>query len=138
MGIDIYLQWEGQTPEEKKAQITGFNVTAGAAGYLREAYGGRPYATKVLLPESFEDACFEFEPSGMAITVEGGDVEEGRPFITLKTLKDRLPAAQAASAERYEGSPELVPHVQESFAAFVALAEQKALEGRKVLVLNSY
>lgn len=51
MGIDIYLYWEGQTEEEQEAQFTGFDTTAGQAGYLRESYHGGPYATQVLMPE---------------------------------------------------------------------------------------
>ena len=54
MGIDVYLKWKGQDEEEKKAQFTGFSVTAGNAGYLREAYHGGPYATHILVREAFE------------------------------------------------------------------------------------
>jgi hypothetical protein len=32
----------------------GFSVEHGHLGYLREAYHGEPYATRVLVPESFE------------------------------------------------------------------------------------
>ena len=55
MGIDIYAKWSGMTREESKAQITGFDTAAGQVGYLREAYHGEPYATRVLVPEAFED-----------------------------------------------------------------------------------
>ena len=54
MGIDIYLKWENQTEEERRGQITGFSVTHGRAGYLREAYHGGPYATHILVREAFE------------------------------------------------------------------------------------
>lgn len=37
MGLDIYLEWENQTEEEKKAQFTGF-ANAGNTGYLRSSY----------------------------------------------------------------------------------------------------
>ena len=53
MGIDIYARWEGQTEAEKEAQYTGFSTTAGAVGYLREAYHGGPYVTQWLMPEAF-------------------------------------------------------------------------------------
>src|ERR1700732_2798969 len=54
MGIDIYAEWTGMSDAEKKAQATGFSVEHGHVGYLREAYHGEPYATKVLVPEAFE------------------------------------------------------------------------------------
>ncbi len=54
MGIDIYAEWRGMTQEESNAQITGFDAAAGHVGYLREAYHGEPYATRVLVPEAFE------------------------------------------------------------------------------------
>ena len=55
MGIDIYMKWEGQTEEEERAQITGFEVSgrAGGVGYLREAYHGAPYATMFFVGEAF-------------------------------------------------------------------------------------
>lgn len=37
MGLDIYIEWAGQTEEEHKAQVTGFSQ-AGEAGYLRSSY----------------------------------------------------------------------------------------------------
>jgi hypothetical protein len=58
MGIDIYLEWDGMEEEEKKAQATGFSIMSGNVGYLREAYHGGPYATRILVREAFEaDDC---------------------------------------------------------------------------------
>ena len=55
MGIDIYLEWDGMTEADKNAQIEcGFSITSGNVGYLREAYHGGPYATKLLCREAFE------------------------------------------------------------------------------------
>lgn len=55
MGIDIYLRWRKQTKAEKEAQIKcGFSTTSGHLGYLREAYHGGPYATRLLVREAFE------------------------------------------------------------------------------------
>lgn len=39
MGTDIYLTWDGQTKQEKDAQITGYSINAGNAGYLRASIG---------------------------------------------------------------------------------------------------
>lgn len=41
------------TEHERRAQQTGFSVVHGHVGYLREAYHGEPYATRVLVPEAF-------------------------------------------------------------------------------------
>lgn len=58
MGIDIYLQWDGMTEEDKQRQYTGMSTTSGEVGYLRESYHGGPYATKILCREAFEsDNC---------------------------------------------------------------------------------
>jgi len=55
MGIDIYARWKGITAAEKQKQYTGFNVVSGNVGYLREAYHGGPYGTKLLVKEAFEN-----------------------------------------------------------------------------------
>ena len=55
MGIDIYAKWDRMSRQEEAAQITGFSVEHGHVGYLREAYHGEPYATKVFVPQAFED-----------------------------------------------------------------------------------
>lgn len=55
MGIDIYLEWDGKDEDESVERgAFGFNTTAGHVGYLREAYHGGPYATKILAREAFE------------------------------------------------------------------------------------
>jgi hypothetical protein len=71
MGIDIYLEWDGQTEEDQKKMCTGFSTTSGAVGYLREAYHGGPYATKILLREAFES-------------------EDGKAEIPAAVLRERL------------------------------------------------
>lgn len=78
MGIDIYLRWKGQTEAEKQAQYTGFSTIAGRTGYLREAYHGGPYATRVLVPEGFGEVC----------EAEG---------LTPEILKERLPRVLLAA-----------------------------------------
>jgi hypothetical protein len=72
VGIDIYLEWDGITEDDKKAQWSaGFSVTAGHLGYLREAYHGGPYATTILCREAFES-------------------ETCRALIAAETLRARL------------------------------------------------
>lgn len=121
MGIDIYLKWTGQTEEEKDAQITGFDITAGRVGYLREAYHGEPYATRILVPEAFEE---------IAMYVEGYEYQ-------ATTLRERLAETLAAVEERYRGS-EIVEPAKQSYIDFVELAEKKEAEGKRIYVYASY
>lgn len=74
MGIDIYLRWPKQTKDEEKSQITGFSITSGNVGYLREAYHGGPYVTQFLVREAFESKNAEAD-------------------IQAKVMRDRLPVA---------------------------------------------
>jgi hypothetical protein len=88
MGIDIYLRWQGMTEEERAAQRAGYSVVYGHVGYLREAYHGEPYGTRVLVPEAFE-------------STPGDDVgEEGAVRIPTWVLRNRLPVALSAARER--------------------------------------
>ncbi len=122
MGIDIYAKWPDQTEEEKKAQITGFNIDAGHTGYLREAYHGEPYATKYLLPEAFE---------------------KGEAEIPAATLKERLPKTLGIAAERayllYKERGEMLQITLQSFIDFVELCETKEKEtGKPCNIIASY
>ena len=123
MGIDIYAEWDGMTEAEHDAQLTGFSVEHGHVGYLREAYHGEPYATKVLVPEAFE---------------------EGRATIYAATLADRLPAvlvvAEARERTIYEATdPVEIERVLKSYRDFVALCERKEAEtGEPCLIIASY
>jgi hypothetical protein len=54
VGIDIYLSWPKMTKKQKEAQRVGFSVYDGNTGYLREAYHGAPYPSKILVREAFE------------------------------------------------------------------------------------
>lgn len=124
MGIDIYMRWELITEEQKEAQLCGFDVTKGATGYLREAYHGEPYATQVLLPETFN--------------VGGAPVH-----IPAATLRERLPETIATAIRRerevYKGDDvnEESPCVQ-SFVAFVELAERLEAGGHHPMISNCH
>lgn len=125
MGIDVYLQWDGQTEAEVESQIaTGFSVVDGHVGYLREAYHGGPYATRVLAPESFEAGS--------------GPVE-----IPVTVLRERLPAVIEAAMTRARsvyGAKDLTEENVEiqSFRQFVELAEAKANDAGNVRIYASY
>jgi hypothetical protein len=123
MGIDIYMSHK---LIDKEAQFTGFDVTAGRTGYLREAYHGGPYATQVLVPEAF-----------------GADYESGGFPFSARVLRARLPETLLAVAERGrrvygenydEGHP-----ILRSFIEFVELAERvEAESGVPVRIYASY
>lgn len=83
MGIDVYLNWDGQNDEEKRAQYTGYRTDAGNVGYLREAYHGGPYATRVLIPEGWDDAV------------------EDDPQLPAAVLRERLPATVMTAIYRH-------------------------------------
>lgn len=87
MGIDVYLKWDKQTDEDRMGQFTGFSVTSGHLGYLREAYHGGPYATTMLVREAFDDprphTCGESEAECEPC---------GGVAIPVATLRERLPA----------------------------------------------
>jgi hypothetical protein len=123
MGIDIYAKWDGMTEAEENAQVTGFSVEHGHVGYLREAYHGEPYATKVLVPEAFE---------------------QSRVPIYAATLQDRLPVtlvvAERRERELYgEADAEAILRVLKSFCDFVDLCARKEEEtGEPCLIIASY
>lgn len=113
MGIDVYLRWQGQTEAERQAQFTGFSIVHGHVGYLREAYHGAPYATKMLVPEAFE--------SGKPTT------------IAAALLRERLAAVIDTVAARHailypDDSADAVARAQQSYRDFVDLAERKERE----------
>jgi hypothetical protein len=100
------------TPQEDASQITGFSVEHGYVGYLREAYHGEPYATKVLVPEAFT---------------------YGRTRIDAATLQKRLPAALQAAEKRERElygatDAEEIERVLKSYRDFVALCVRKERE----------
>lgn len=125
MGIDIYMRWDGITKKEKEAQYTGFSVTSGGVGYLREAYHGEPYATRVLVPEAFE--------------AHGGWVK-----IKAATLRARLKETMATAQEREEKlypreDAKIKKEAVKTYEEFVKLAERKEHEtGDPVSILASY
>jgi hypothetical protein len=128
MGIDIYARWPGQTEAETDAQCTGFSIEHGQVGYLREAYHGAPYATRVLVPEAFDH---EVHPDGA--------------HIPAKTLRERLPDTLAAATRRqqlvYNEGPEheTTRIVLQSFSDFVELCERKEREtGQPCTIVASY
>jgi hypothetical protein len=124
MGIDIYAKWDGMTEREEIAQHNAlFSVGHGHVGYLREAYTGEPYATKVLVPEAFQEL---------------------RVPIYAATLKDRLPATLVVAEQRERtvyGETDLaeIEAVLQNYRDFVALCAQKEAEtGEPCLIIASY
>jgi hypothetical protein len=123
MGIDIYAEWDAITDAEKAAQITGFSVEHGHVGYLREAYHGEPYATKVFVAEAFE---------------------HGRAIIPAAALQERLPEVLAIAETREREvygvtDADEIERVLKSYRDFVALCERKEREtGHPCLIIASF
>lgn len=149
MGIDIYMSWDGMTDDEKQAQYTGFDATAGSVGYLREAYHGGPYATKTLVPEAFEwteeigDLMSYAKTAGSELPDDLLDlITRGVP-MSAETLQNRLGSTVLRARERIdklypEIDPDLADEVVSSFISFVDLALAKQAEGKGIYVYASY
>jgi|TARA_A100000172_G_scaffold6178_1_gene3534 hypothetical protein len=124
MGVDIYLRWNLITDEEIEAQYCGFDTGVGKIGYLREAYHGEPYPSKILMPESYESSMSPCK-------------------IPAATLRERLPETIKAAIKREqdlyhtEGVDENYPSVK-SYTDFVELAEKLEAEGQEPVIVNSY
>jgi hypothetical protein len=167
MGIDIYLKWEGMTEEDKQRQYTGMSTVSGDVGYLREAYHGGPYATKILCREAFEAENCEAEiPAEVlrerlthvtepVIGANGGHIAAamfaemmklGGATIGGQVLSDITSPMTVEEAIRERclrlypaDGEEYVNSVIESFRSFVALAEQKEAEtGKPCTIYASY
>jgi hypothetical protein len=167
MGIDIYLEWDGMEEEEKSAQATGFSTTSGHVGYLREAYHGGPYATRILVREAFEaDDCRAQIPAAVmrerltrvtepAMTGDGhklaamfldmvqstgAKVAEGGNIRSDTTRPMTVEeAVRERQARLYGEQSDLADRVVESFQNFVTLAEEKEKKtGKPCTVYASY
>ena len=124
MGIDIYASWDNMTEAEEEQQAHCFLMaTAGNVGYLREAYHGEPYATKVLVPEAFE---------------------EHRVRMYAARLEDRLPATLVVAEQRERtiyGTTDRaeIETVLKSYRDFVALCARKEAEtGEPCLIIADF
>lgn len=126
MGIDIYASWPGMTQQQKDDQVTGFCVTAGNVGYLREAYHGEPYATHFFVSEAFEEGRHE----GAQIPAD--------------TLKKRLVKTMRLCLERSENNypdedPELALEAARTYYEFWKLCDQREKEtGQPCTIYASY
>lgn len=168
MGIDVYLEWDDMTKEEKQAQCTGFSAVAGDVGYLREAYHGGPYATRIIAREAFEsDNCVAEIPAAImrerlsnvtepAYNVNGGHKIAAKICDAFKKYvgKDAAPtvlpdttrpmtveeAVRERCATLYPDiDAELVEQKVQAYKDFVALAEAKERQtGKPCRVIASY
>lgn len=128
MGIDIYAHWREQSKAEADAQSTGFSIAHGHVGYLREAYHGEPYATRVLVPEAFDHETY---PDGAPIAAAA---LRNRLRKTLATTRAR----QLIVYKEPAGSDDTTM-VCKSFTDFVALCEAKEREtGAPCIIHASY
>ena len=168
MGIDIYLEWDGMAEEEKKSHATGFSVTSGDVGYLREAYHGGPYATKILCREAFEsETCRAAIPAEILrerlthVTEPAYTENVGHDMVMqmMSMFKDMGVQIVGGPIERDTTAPmtveeavrerqrsvyggdnaEQTEQVVQAFRDFVSLAEQKEREtGKPCTIYASY
>ncbi len=123
MGIDIYAAWEGMSREDEVARHAWLSVEHGHVGYLREAYHGEPYATRLLVPEAFD---------------------QGEAEIAASVLRERLPAVLEVAQRREklvygETEPAKINRVLDSYRNFVALCERKERDtGKPCRITASY
>lgn len=78
MGLDIYLDWRGQSEQEHKEQLTGFR-NAGEVGYLRSSYndgGFNSWAGRMI---GGKDFYWIFGYSDDAERETGEHYEDGEP-----------------------------------------------------------
>lgn len=149
MGIDIYMYWDDMNDDEKQAQYTGFDTTAGNVGYLREAYHGGPYATQTLVPEAFEwtqeignlMSCAEM--AGSELPDDLLDLLSRGCPVQAETLQDRLGETVLRARERIDKvypdmDPDTADLVVSSFISFVDLALAKQAEGKCIYVYASH
>jgi len=161
MGIDVYLNWTGKTQEEAKAQVTGFAIDVGDVGYLRESYFASDYyATQVLFPEAWELGSVKvghtwpngaefvmrsdgFEPTFPYVVQIGGNAipaNSASPHVAYPAavLRDRLPRALHANAQRYTDERDAMEMAATSIQDFVEMYEQLAAAGKNPAVCVSY
>src|SRR4051794_25226834 len=88
MVMAINARWKDQGLEEKRAQITRFDVSKGHVGHLWELYS--PCVTYALVPEAFENGEAQIPAALMRerlpevvarVQQEGLVLEEGRELV---------------------------------------------------------
>lgn len=149
MGIDIYLEWDGMTEDERKVRCTGFDTTAGNVGYLREAYHGAPYATETLVFEAFEwtenigRLMSNAEANGSELDDDLVNLLARGVPIRAEALRERLPDTLEKAQERIDTIypdtfTDLADKQLQAYTDFVELAERKQAEGKNIYVYASY
>nr|BDD48286.1 hypothetical protein 7 [bacterium] len=66
MGTDVYMEWDGMRPSEKKARYTGFSIDAGNVGYLRASIwmDNENAVLRELMPDHWEYTEKEADSGG--------------------------------------------------------------------------
>lgn len=156
------------TEKDEQRQYTGMSIVAGDVGYLREAYHGGPYATKILVREAFDaENCKAEIPAAVlrerltSVTeptygANGGHdaakaiaaaLKAGGMVMEEEIVRDGVTrpmsveeAVRVRMTTLYpETEADFIEEVVQSFRNFVALAEQKEREtGQPCTVIASY
>lgn len=137
MGIDVYLCWDNMSEDEHKAQFNSGDTDGGKIGYLRESYHGEPYATRVLMPEGWDQALWDGHNDDCLYHCPHGEVR-----IPAATLVGRLEETCGTAIRRAElvysdDIDQDDPHVQ-AFIDFVKLVQEKELAGLDPRIFVSY
>lgn len=150
--------------DEKNAQITGFSINAGDAGYLRESIGS-PHAYSFLVPEAFAtlpkyrengagpydsvlgwygpdnfpaaDEVPGFDPTAEPEFVSLGE-DEGYVAVSAELMEERLPTVLRRIKSRYSDDPEAAKMATKSARDFVQLAKEREAQGKRPAVYVSY
>lgn len=160
MGIDVWIEIAGELDLEARLLALPDNPTPGARDrfiqelvselngpkHLREAYGGGPYATKMLCREAFESVdkrsripasalrerltnvtspASRLEPMDalVASLVERLESDGGRCERFVGDVRTDPMTVEEAIQNRYASRPELMQAQLERFRAFVEFAE---------------
>ena len=113
MGTDVYLEWEGKTEQEQKAQCTGWAIDAGGVGYLRACVSmtSENGVLRLLFPEKYwrgrsKDA-YDFKGNFGQLSAIGWrylvSVAQGMPFEIGKDQRAVLEEQQRMAATILQG-----------------------------------
>lgn len=122
MGVDVYLEWDGMSEDDKNLQYSGFDVTVGKYGYLRGAYNGHMGYDAIC--DLFNDFDWD-NPIEVDIDILTKNLEELEEGM-FKEFNDEFFSKDGEDLEI------------QSYRDFVALAIKLKKEGKNPIIKISY